>query len=434
MIERYTLPQMAQLWSEESAWGALLEVEIVASEVMAELGLIPQEAAQAIREKATFSVERIHEIEARNHHDIIAFLEAVSENLGEEARYLHLGLTSNDAKDTATALLLKEASDLILKEMESLLDVLCQRARQHKDILMVGRTHGIHAEPITFGLKLAVWVEEIRRQRKRMREAREEIAVGQLSGAVGTYANVDPRVEPLVCERLGLRLAPISTQVLQRDRHAFFLSVLANIACSLDKFATELRNLQRTDILEVEEAFAREQKGSSAMPHKKNPISSEQISGLARIVRSHALAAFENVPLWHERDISHSSAERVIFPDSTTLVHYMLRQMTRVLGELIVHSERMQENLDRTHGLVFSQRLMLALVDKGIPRDQAYRAVQANALRTWKEGIPLLQLSRQDPLLSQHLSSEELEALFRYENFLTHVDLIFQRLGLLDKE
>ncbi len=431
MIERYTLSEMARIWSEENTYQKWLEIEIETAAVMSELGQIPREAANKIRTNARFTVERIHQIEQRTRHDMLAFLEAVNENLGEESKYVHLGLTSSDVKDTATSLLLKEAGEFIIDELKHLRDAIGNKAVEHKDTLMVGRTHGIHGEPLTFGLKLAVWYEEIKRQLARMEFALQEIAVGQLSGAVGTYANIDPEVEIRVCERLNLRPARVSSQILQRDRHAFFLSVLANIASSVDKFATEIRNLQRTDILEVEEAFKKGQKGSSAMPHKKNPIVSEQMSGLSRIVRANAIVGFENVALWHERDMTHSSAERVVLPDSTTLVYYMLRKFTTIIKELGVHQDRMRENLGRTLGLVFSQKVMLALVEKGLLREEAYAYVQSNALRAWEERCDFKELLLQDKRVMNHLTPEELDGIFHYEDYLIHIDKVFSRIGLL---
>ena len=432
MIERYSLPEMAKIWSEENQYQKWLEIEVAAAEVMAELGEIPAEAAAKIKANARFDVERIHAIELRTRHDMLAFLEAVNESLGEEARFVHMGLTSSDVKDTATSLLLKEAGELIIVEMRRLRDAIGHKAVEYKDTLMVGRTHGIHGEPITFGLKLAVWYEEMKRQIKRMEDAVAEIAVGQLSGAVGTYANIDPRVEVMVCERLKLEPAPVSTQIIQRDRYAFYLSILANIASSIDKFATEFRNLQRTDILEVEESFKKGQKGSSAMPHKKNPITSEQMSGLSRVVRANAIVGFENEVLWHERDMTHSSAERVVLPDSTILVHYMLRKFTAVIEELGVKEDRMLENLERTLGLVFSQKVMLALVEKGLLRDEAYAYVQANSLRAWAERVDFKKLLLEDERVMKYLTPEEIDKIFNYRDYTVHVDMIFRRLGLLN--
>lgn len=431
MITRYSLPQMTQNWSEENTYQKWLDIEIATAEVMAELGQIPKEAAEKIKINARFSIERIHEIEKRTRHDMLAFLEAVNENLGDESKYIHMGLTSSDVKDTATSMLLRESGELIIDEIEKLIEIIGKKAIEFKDTLMVGRTHGIHGEPITFGLKLAIWYEEMKRQLNRMRLVVAEVSVGQLSGAVGTYANIDPEVEKRVCARLNLTPALVTSQIIQRDRHAFYLSVLANIASSLDKFATEVRNLQRTDLLEVEEAFKKGQKGSSAMPHKKNPISSEQISGLARVVRANALIGFENIPLWHERDMTHSSAERIALPDSSILVHYMLRKVTTIITELGVHQDRMKENLDRTLGLVFSQKVMLALVEKGILRDEAYSYVQSNALIAWKERVDFKELLLKDERIMAYLTEEELNKIFRYDAYLIHIDTIFRRIGLI---
>lgn len=431
MIERYTLPEMAEIWEVENTYRQWLTIEIETARVMAELGEIPQDAAEKIVKNASFSVGRIQEIEKRTRHDMLAFLEAVNENLGAESKYLHLGLTSSDVKDTATSLLLTEAGQLIVTELKNLRDVIAQKAQKYKDTLMVGRTHGIHGEPTTFGLKLAIWYTEVKRQLVRMESAITEIAVGQLSGAVGTYANINPEVESRVCQRLGLVAAPVSSQIIQRDRHAFYLSVLANIASSLDKFATEIRNLQRTDILEVEEAFHSGQKGSSAMPHKKNPISCEQISGLARVVRANAIVGHENIPLWHERDMTHSSAERVVLPDSLTIVHYMLRKLTNIIKELVVHPDRMKENLERTLGLIFSQKVMLALVEAGVMRDEAYSYVQANALKAWEERTAFQKLLLRDQRVMTKLTPEKLAEIFQYESYLIHIDKIFRRIGLL---
>ncbi|MGB9802303.1 adenylosuccinate lyase [Desulfofundulus sp.] len=430
MIERYTLPEMKAIWSQENKFRKWLEVEIYACEAMAEMGLIPEEAFRQIREKADFNIRRIEEIEAVVNHDVIAFLTCVGEYVGDAARYIHMGLTSSDVLDTALAVLMKEAGQQILRRLEELRVVLLERAREHRYTLMIGRTHGVHAEPITFGLKMLLWVAETERNINRMKRAIDIISVGKISGAVGTYANIDPRVEAHVCRRLGLRPARISTQVLQRDRHAEFMTTLAVIGSSLDKFATEIRNLQRTDILEVEEYFARGQKGSSAMPHKRNPITAERISGLARILRGNALAALENVALWHERDISHSSVERVIIPDSTITLDYMLYKMTAIMKELLVYPENMRKNLERTHGLLFSQRVLLALVEKGLSRERAYELVQRNAMRSWREGIGLETLLKEDGDITAVLSPQEIESLFNYEYHLRHVDEIYRRFGL----
>ncbi|MDK2887497.1 MAG: adenylosuccinate lyase [Thermoanaerobacter sp.] len=430
MIERYTLPEMKAIWSQENKFRKWLEVEIYACEAMAGMGLIPEEAFRQIRERARFNVKRIEEIEAVVNHDVIAFLTCVGEYVGDAARYIHLGLTSSDVLDTALAVLMKEAGQQILKRLEELREVLLEKAKEHRHTLMIGRTHGVHAEPITFGLKMLLWVAETERNIERMKRAIDVVSVGKISGAVGTYANVDPRVEAHVCRRLGLRPARISTQILQRDRHAEFMTTLAVIGSSLDKFATEIRNLQRTDILEVEEYFARGQKGSSAMPHKRNPITAERISGLARILRGNALAALENVALWHERDISHSSVERVIIPDSTITLDYMLHKMTAIMKNLLVYPEKMRRNLERTHGLLFSQRVLLALVEKGLSRERAYELVQRNAMRSWREGVSFKALLMEDADIASVLTSREIESLFNYDYHLRHVDDIYRRFGL----
>lgn len=430
MIERYTLPEMKAIWSAENKFRKWLEVEIYACEAMAELNLIPREAFLQIKERARFDVRRIEEIEAVVNHDVIAFLTCVGEYVGEAARYIHLGLTSSDVVDTALAVLMKEAGEQILRRLERLRETLLEKAREHRYTLMIGRTHGVHAEPTTFGLKMLLWVAETERNMERVRRAIEVIAVGKISGAVGTYAHVDPRVEEHVCRRLGLRPARVSTQVLQRDRHAEYLSAMALVGCSLEKFATEIRNLQRTDILEVEEPFGRGQKGSSAMPHKRNPITAERISGLARVLRGNALAAMENVALWHERDISHSSVERVIIPDSTTLLDYMLHKMTWIVKNLQVYPENMRQNLARTRGLIFSQRVLLALVEKGLSRERAYELVQRNAMRSWQEKADFRALLEGDAEVAARLSREELAALFDESFYLRHVDEIYRRFGL----
>ncbi|NHM28271.1 adenylosuccinate lyase [Desulfofundulus sp. TPOSR] len=430
MIERYTLPEMKAIWSQENKFRKWLEVEIYACEAMAEMGLIPEEAFRQIRERADFNVQRIEEIEAVVNHDVIAFLTCVGEYVGDAAKYIHMGLTSSDVLDTALAVLMKEAGQQILRRLEELRAVLLERAGEHRYTLMIGRTHGVHAEPITFGLKMLLWVAETERNIDRMKRAIDVISVGKISGAVGTYANIDPRVEAHVCRRLGLRPARISTQVLQRDRHAEFMTTLAVIGSSLDKFATEIRSLQRTDILEVEEYFAQGQKGSSAMPHKRNPITAERISGLARILRGNALAALENVTLWHERDISHSSVERVIIPDSTIILDYMLHKMTAIMKNLLVYPENMRKNLERTRGLLFSQRVLLALVEKGLSRERAYELVQRNAMRSWREGASFETLLKEDADITSVLSPQEIESLFNYNYHLRHVDDIYRRFGL----
>ncbi|MDN5293914.1 MAG: adenylosuccinate lyase [Eubacteriales bacterium] len=430
MIERYTLPEMGRIWTLENKFQKWLDVEIAACEAMAELGRIPAEAVEAIKRKARFDVERINEIEKTTNHDVIAFLTCVAEYVGEESKYIHMGMTSSDVVDTAQCLLMKEAGELLLRRLETLRDVLREKAREYKYTPMIGRTHGIHAEPITFGMKFLLWLAETERNIERMRRAIETISVGKISGAVGTYANIPPEVEERVCAKLGLKPAPISTQVIQRDRHAEYMTTIAVIGATLEKIATELRNLQRTDIREVEEYFAKGQKGSSAMPHKRNPITWERISGLARILRGNALAALENVALWHERDISHSSVERVIIPDSTILLDYMLHLTIKTISNLLVYPETMLENMERTRGLIYSQRVLLALVEKGLLREKAYELVQRNAMRVWATKENFLDLLAADPEVSQYLSREELESLFDYKWYLRHVDRIFARFGL----
>lgn len=430
MIERYTLPEMGRIWTLENKFQKWLDVEIAACEAMAELGHIPAEAVEAIKRKARFDVGRINEIEKTTNHDVIAFLTCVAEYVGEESKYIHMGMTSSDVVDTAQCLLMKEAGELLLRRLETLRDVLREKAREYKYTPMIGRTHGIHAEPITFGMKFLLWLAETERNIERMRRAIETISVGKISGAVGTYANIPPEVEERVCAKLGLKPAPISTQVIQRDRHAEYMTTIAVIGATLEKIATELRNLQRTDIREVEEYFAKGQKGSSAMPHKRNPITWERISGLARILRGNALAALENVALWHERDISHSSVERVIIPDSTILLDYMLHLTIKTISNLLVYPETMLENMERTRGLIYSQRVLLALVEKGLLREKAYELVQRNAMRVWATKENFLDLLAADPEVSQYLSREELESLFDYKWYLRHVDRIFARFGL----
>jgi adenylosuccinate lyase len=416
---------MGRIWEQENRYRQWLKVELAVVESMAQLGQIPAQAAQEIADKADFDVERIDEIEREVRHDVIAFLTSVAEHVGEPARYIHLGLTSSDILDTSLALLLREAADILLDDIQALLEVLKRRAHEHRHTVMIGRSHGIHAEPVTFGLKLALWYAEMVRNRERLRRARETIRAGKISGAVGTYANVDPEVEQLTCAQLGLKPASISTQIIQRDRHAEYFSTLAIIASSIEKIATEIRHLQRTEVLEAEEYFTEEQKGSSAMPHKRNPIGSENLTGLARLVRANAMAAMENIPLWHERDISHSSVERVIAPDSTILLDFMLHRLTNMLDKLVVYEQRMKANLENTGGLFFSQRVLLALTESGLDRDEAYRLTQRNAMSVWNEGGTFKNRLAADPEIMQHLSNDTLEELFDLTYFLKHVDTIF---------
>ncbi|MDD2421199.1 MAG: adenylosuccinate lyase [Heliobacteriaceae bacterium] len=430
MIKRYTLPEIAAVWEAENRFQKWLDIEIAVCEALVELDKVPREAYEVIRDKAAFNVARIEEIEEITKHDVLAFLTCVAEYVGEESKYIHMGMTSSDILDTALSLQMREAGELLVGRLKKLREIIGERAQEHKYTVMVGRTHGIHAEPISFGLKMALWYDEVGRSIKRLNQAIETINVGAISGAVGTFAQIDPRVEEFVCHRLGLRPAPISTQVIQRDRHAEYMTTLAVIASSLDKFATELRSLQRTDIHEVEEAFSKGQKGSSAMPHKKNPITSERISGLARIVRGNALAALENVALWHERDITHSSVERVIIPDSTILLDYMLAKLIDIMANLQVFPGNMQKNLEKTLGLVNSQRIMLALVEKGVLRETAYHWVQRNALKAWEVKKPFIELLQADADVTGKLGPEELAGLFDYDYHLKHIATLFRRVGL----
>ena len=430
MIERYTLPEMGKIWEAEHKFRTWLAIEIYACEAWAELGRIPAAALEEIKARAAFDIDRINEIEATTRHDVLAFLTAVAEKVGDASKYIHLGMTSSDVLDTALAVQMRDAADLLLRRLQDLRAALAQKAREHKYTLMIGRTHGVHAEPTTFGLKMALWVMEVDRNLARLEQAQEMISAGKISGAVGTFANINPRVEEHVCRRLGLQPAAVSTQIVQRDRHAQYLTTLAIIGSSLEKMATEIRNLQRTDILEVEEPFARGQKGSSAMPHKRNPIMSERVAGLARVLRGNALAALENVALWHERDLTHSSVERVIIPDSTILLDYMLVKFTEIITGLNIYPENMRRNLEATGGLVFSQRLLLALVNKGVLRETAYTWVQRNAMQAWQIHRPFQELVLQDADITGRLDAREIEALFDYDYHLRHVDYIFRRAGL----
>ncbi len=427
MIPRYTRPGMGRNWSDENRFRTWLAVEIAATETLAEAGRVPKEAAKAICERADFRLERINEIEAEVRHDVIAFTTAVAEIVGPEARWFHYGLTSNDVVDTAQALLIGQASKIIRAGLQQLSEVLKRRAWEFKDTPMVGRTHGVHAEPITFGVKLANWYSETQRNIARFQNAAEDMRVGKFSGAVGTFAHLSPELEEKICSRLGLKAAAVSSQVIQRDRHAAYLATLAVIASTLDKIATEIRHLQRTEIREVEEYFSEKQKGSSAMPHKRNPVTCEQISGLARVVRSNAQAGFENVALWHERDISHSSVERVIIPDSTTLVDYMLQKTANLIDTMFVYPERMKLNLESTGGLVFSGQLLLDLVEHGVSREDAYRVVQRNAMRAWKEGLNFRELVFSDPDITGRVPREQIERAFDLKRHLRNIDKIFAR-------
>ena len=427
MIARYTRGEMGQIWSEENRFRSWLKVELAATETLAEAGVVPKAAAKAIRQRADFTLARIQEIEAQVRHDVIAFTTAVAEIVGPESRWFHYGLTSSDVVDTAQSLLVDQASGVILSGLRRLLSVLESRAWELKDIPMVGRTHGVHAEPITFGLKLANWYSELQRDLTRFQNAADDMRVGKFSGAVGTFAHLTPALEEKICARLGLRPAAISSQIIQRDRHAHYLATLAVLSCTLDKIATEIRHLQRTEVREAEEFFSEKQKGSSAMPHKRNPVTAEQISGLARVVRSNAQAGFEDVALWHERDISHSSVERIILPDSTTLIDYMLDRTANLLDTMFIYRERMRANLESTGGLVFSGQLLLELVEQGVSREDAYRMVQSHAMRAWKEGRNFRDLVLGDPEITRRVQAKTLERAFSLEWQLRHVDAIFAR-------
>ncbi len=427
MIERYTRPEMAKIWEPGNRFRIWLDIEILAMEAMAEKGWIPADALDRVRKRARFDIPRIDEIEKKVKHDVIAFLTSVSEHIGDDSRFLHVGMTSSDVLDTSFAVQMRQALTRLVREAEGVFEVLRKKAFEHKDTVMIGRTHGIHAEPVTFGLKMALWADEMRRNVARLRRARDVISVGKLSGAVGTFANIDPFVEEFVCRKLGLKPAPASTQIVQRDRHAEVFSTLAIVGSSLDKFATEIRHLQRTEVLEVEEFFSKGQKGSSAMPHKRNPVLSENISGLSRLLRGYAVTAMENVALWHERDISHSSAERVIAPDATIVLDFALARFRGLMENLLVYPERMKENLERTRGLIYSQRVLLALAAKGLSREKAYETVQKQAMEAWRGGKELSSLLWKDREVRALLTKEEFEELFDIRYYLKNVDTIFDR-------
>ncbi|MFG6115502.1 adenylosuccinate lyase [Halobacillus sp. MO56] len=430
MIDRYTRPEMGAIWTEENKYKAWLEVELLACEAWSELGIIPKEDVEKLRQHASFDIERIYEIEKETRHDVVAFTRAVSETVGEERKWVHYGLTSTDVVDTALSYLLKQANEIIRKDLVQFIDILADKALEHKHTVMMGRTHGVHAEPTTFGLKLALWYEEMKRNLERLDLAIDHIEVGKLSGAVGTYANIDPYVEDYVCRNLGLKPAPVSTQTLQRDRHAHYVSTLSLIATSIEKMAVEIRGLQKTETREVEEFFAKGQKGSSAMPHKRNPIGSENMTGMARVIRGEMMTAFENVALWHERDISHSSAERVILPDATIAINYMLNRFGNIVKNLTVFPEQMKANMEKTYGLIFSQRVLLTLIDEGMVREEAYDLVQPKAMEAWEQGIPFRELIESDVKITSTLSPEQIDQCFDYNHHLKNVDRIFERIGL----
>lgn len=430
MIERYSRKEMSEIWTEENQFQAWLEVELAACRAWSKQGVIPSEDVDKLYEKASFDVDRIHEIEQETRHDVVAFTRAVSESLGEEKKWVHYGLTSTDVVDTANGYRLKQANKLLKEGITRMEEALAAKAKEHKFTMMMGRTHGVHAEPTTFGLKCALWYAEMKRNRERFERAASDVEFGKLSGAVGTFAHIPPEVEKITCELLGLQPAPISTQTLQRDRHAAYMSVIALLGSTLEKMAVEIRHLQRTELREAEEFFRKGQKGSSAMPHKRNPISSENITGCARVLRGYMVSAFENIPLWHERDISHSSVERIILPDATILLDYMLNRFAGVIEKLMVYPENMKENMEKTHGLVFSQRLLLMLIEKGLSREIAYDTVQPLAMKAWEEKRGLRGLVEEDPTIAEKLSEEEIGQAFDLSYHSRRVDEIFERVGL----
>ena len=427
MIPRYTRPEMGRLWDMETKYQKWLDVEIAVCEAWAELGEIPRDVLGKIKKKASFDVKKIDEIEKVVRHDVIAFLTSVAQSVGPESRFIHKGLTSSDILDTSLNLLLRDAADIIIRDIRQLMDILKKKAYRYKDTPMMGRSHGVHAEPITFGLKFALWYEDMKRNLERIKRAKNIISVGKLSGAVGTFSNIPPEVEEKVCKKLGLRPEPVSTQIVQRDRYAEYLTTLSLVAATIEKIALEIRHLQRTEVLEAEEPFFVGQKGSSAMPHKRNPVGCENLSGLARLVRSNAMAAIENIALWHERDISHSSVERVIIPDSSILVDYMLDRLNGILEGLHVYPKRMKENIGRSYGLFTSQRVMLALVDKGLDRERAYSIVQRNAMKSWKGEVPFMKLLLKDREVRKYLKAKEVKKIFDLKYYLKSVDYIFER-------
>ncbi len=427
MIPRYSREIMTAVWSQENKYKKWLDVEIAVCEALAKLGNIPQRSLKNIKGKVRINVQRIDEIEQVTKHDVIAFLTSLTEKVGEDGRFIHMGMTSSDVLDTAFAVQLKEAAEILLEDIDKLLLVLKRRAFEHKTTVMIGRSHGIHAEPITFGLKLALWYQEMQRNRQRLLKAKESVSYGKISGAVGTFSFIDPSVEEYVCKKLGLKPEPVSSQIVQRDHHAEFFTTLAIIASSLDKFAQEIRLLQRTEVREAEEYFSKGQKGSSAMPHKRNPVLSENLSGLARLVRSYAFASLENIALWHERDISHSSVERVIGPDATIALDFMLNRFTGMMDKLVIYPRKMMDNLNMTHGVIFSQMVLLSLIQKGLTREAAYAVVQNNAMKSWQEGLEFRDLLEKDAVVKKYLTRKDLATIFNLNNFLKHLDFIFNR-------
>ncbi|MGC8971048.1 MAG: adenylosuccinate lyase [bacterium] len=431
MIERYTVPEITKIWEDDYKFSLWLKIELLVCEAYSRLGIIPSSALERIKKNATYgSVEKVKEIEKETKHDVVAFVKAVGESIGQDARYLHLGLTSSDLLDTTLSLQLKESGDIILRDLENTIEIVREKAKKYRDLTMIGRTHGVHAEPITFGFKLAGWIAELERNKKRLISAIEEISVGKISGAVGTYAEVPPEVEAYVCEKLGLKNDTASTQVISRDRYAFFLATLAILGSSLERFATEIRHMARTEVREVEEGFSKGQRGSSAMPHKKNPITAEQICGLARVLRSNLIASLENIALWHERDISHSSVERIIMPDSTILASYLLRRFAQLVKDLVIYPENIERNLRLTGGLYNSQRVLLALMNKGLPRDTAYEIVQRNALKAWNLNRPFYEILLEDGEVRKYLTEDELKSCFNDEEYKKNLGVIYRRVGI----
>ena len=430
MIDRYSLSKMSRIWSDEHKMEIMLKIEVLACEAMTKIGLIPKLAMEKIKKNAKFEIEEVRRLEERTKHDVVAFIQNVGQNLGPEAQYLHVGLTSSDLLDTSLSLQCVEASDILIADVKKLLGVLKEKAKKYKDTVCIARTHGVHAEPTTFGLKLAIWYDEMNRNLERLVHARESMRIGKLSGAVGTYANVDPSVEEYVCEQLSLKPANVATQIIQRDHHAYFVTILALIGSSLEKFASEIRALQKTEILEVEEPFFKGQIGSSAMPHKRNPVTCERICGLSRILRANSIVAFENINLWHERDISHSSAERVILPDSTTALNYMLNKFIPVVEGLLVYPKNMIASLSKTKGLIYSQRILLELMKKGLPRDAAYEIIQSSAMQVWQENSDFKEVLNRDRRVRKYLSKNEIDACFDIKHYIRHRDRIFKRAGI----
>ncbi|MGM0588711.1 MAG: adenylosuccinate lyase [Bacteroidota bacterium] len=431
MIERYSRKEMADIWTEENQFQAWLDVELAACWAWSKLGKIPEEDVNTLYEKASFDVDRIKEIEKKTRHDVVAFTRSVSESLGEEKKWVHYGLTSTDVVDTAQGHRMRQANEILRKDIDRMIEVLKNKALEHKDTVMMGRTHGIHAEPTTFGLKCALWYAEMKRNKERFEKAAADVEFGKLSGAVGTFANIPPEVEQYTCEKLGLKPAPISTQTLQRDRHAYYIATIALIGSTLEKMAVEVRHLQRSEVREAEEFFRKGQKGSSAMPHKRNPVSSENITGCSRVLRGYMMSSYENIPLWHERDISHSSVERIILPDATILLDYMLNRFAGVIEKLVVYPEQMMKNINRTHGLIFSQQLLLRMIDKGLSREEAYDTVQPLAMKAWEEERSYKEIVEQSEKINEVLSKQEIDESFDLDHHKRNVDTIFRRVGLL---